>query len=166
MPDQTDAGVARHANLEIPHVDLTTGPGLPISPDPHRETLSYLRGRPQRARRAPVISNCAEVLADRDAATDDRLCYLTHRGRGTKPSDLLDRHCSCYDSPSYFSLIDREFNEKPPVITIYSPDALTSLNCMKVPHERPRLYWWRTSYLNGWVQICKAGERIVIPFRM
>ncbi len=94
-------------------VDLSAQSGLPIALDLDTGELQATGEVDLGERGERRLSQLREVLAEPEAATDDRVCYRTYRGVGTVADRaLLEQHGLRYDlTVTLPRLIGREFTK-------------------------------------------------------
>jgi glucose-6-phosphate isomerase len=149
-------------------IDLTEDSGLPISLDLETGKLSAIGEVDLGEQGERRLTQLREVLADPDAATDDRICYRTYRGVGTNADrELLDRHGLRYDiTVTLPGLIGREFTKTAGHHHLPGPDDAVYPEVYEVVHGRAAFVMQTVGLIgvtSGWIQICEPHERIMIP---
>jgi len=146
-------------------IDLSKAAGLPISIDLDTGRLIATGEVDLGEQGERRLSQLREVLADPDAATDDRVCYRTYRGVGTAADlELLDQHGVRYDvTVTLPGLIGREFTKTAGHYHSKAPVGVVYPELYEVIHGTAAFVLQDGPGGCSWVQTCKPGERIVIP---
>jgi glucose-6-phosphate isomerase len=147
-------------------IDLTERSGLPISLNLETGKLDATGDVDLGEQGERRLSQLREVLADPDAATDDRICYRTYRGVGTTvDKELLDQHGLRYDlTVTLPGTTGREFIKTAGHYHSTAPDGIVYPELYEVVYgEAAFVLQGGVRETDGRVQLCKAGEAIVIP---
>ncbi|MFL5761174.1 MAG: glucose-6-phosphate isomerase family protein [Thermomicrobiales bacterium] len=149
------------------HIDLSDVSGLPIAldldscraiatGDVHLGELGERR-----------LSHLRGVLADPEAVTEDRVCYLMYRGVGTRNDlELLGRHGLRYDITVILpGLVGREFVKTAGHYHSTAPDGVAYPEIYEVLQGSAAFVFQfdKRNEISGWVQLAEASDRIVIP---
>jgi glucose-6-phosphate isomerase len=155
------------------HVDLSDAAGLPISLDLETGKLDATGDVDLGEQGERRLSQLREVLEDPEAATDDRVCYRTYRGVGTKADlTLLEQHGLRYDiTVTLPGLIGREFVKTAGHHHLSAPGGRPYPEVYEVVYGRATFVLQGSGHVPGmdpvvagaWVQTCGPGDRIVIP---
>jgi glucose-6-phosphate isomerase len=150
------------------NVDLTEISGLPISLDLETGQLTATGDVDLGEQGERRLSQLREVLADPKAATDDRICYRTYRGVGTKSDlEMLEKHGLRYDITVILpGVIGREFTKTAGHEHSGAPEGDWYPEIYEVLHGTAVFVLQEVpSDAEGRMQICRACERIIIPGR-
>jgi glucose-6-phosphate isomerase len=150
------------------HVDLSEAAGLPISLDLETGKLDATGDVELGEQGERRLSQLREVLADPEAATDDRICYRTYRGVGTKADrELLEAHGLRYDiTVTMPGLIGREFTKTAGHYHSRGPDGIVYPEIYEVIFGKAAFVFEVVRMFGGYadIPICEPRERITIPF--
>jgi glucose-6-phosphate isomerase, archaeal len=154
-------------------IDLTERSGLPISLDLETGELTATGDVDLGEQGERRLSQLRDVLADPDAATDDRICYRTYRGVGTKSDlELLEKQVLRYDiTVTLPGLIGREFMKTAGHYHSTAPDGVVYPEIYEVLHGEAVFIMQlggdseptEPVYVHDWFQACAQGEAVVIP---
>jgi glucose-6-phosphate isomerase, archaeal len=153
-------------------IDLSDAAGLPIALDLESGTIVATGDVDLGEQGERRLSQLLAVLAEPEAATDDRICYRTYRGVGTKADrELLNQHGLRYDlTVTLPGLIGREFTKTAGHRHATNQDGVVYPEVYEVVHGQAAFvlqatmqdYGLAPVVAGGWVQTCGPGDRIFI----
>jgi glucose-6-phosphate isomerase len=149
-------------------VDLSAVSGLPISLDLETGELTATGEVDFGEQGERRLSQLKDVLEDPGAATDDRICYRTYRGVGTKSDlELLQQHGLRYDiTVTMPGLIGREYMKTVGHYHNMGKDGQGYPEVYEVVYGNAAFVLEWIGFAGGfcWIPICESRERITIPF--